>query len=217
MISKVIYYLPAIVALMVFIVVFKLFARCMKSEKVIEKFEEEDVMSFIKDFRKDFDDYQNNLESRISQFKDKTSAKGYELKEKFVKLEKTLLGGGDDDDDDVEADEDMQRDEDGGDMQPDEDGGDMQRDDDGGDMQGKETERDRRTADRERTANRERRTVDREEPGEPAADVSEPTSEPPEMVPPTKQVERDIEDDDVVESFVEGISSCTTANCYRYN
>ena len=208
----------------------------MKSEKVIEKFEEEDVMSFIKDFRKDFDDYQNNLESRISQFKDKTSAKGYELKEKFVKLEKTLLGGGDDDDDDdVEADEDMQRDEDGGDMQPDEDGGDMQRDDDGGDMQGKETERDRRTADRERsadrertanrgrsadrerTANRERRTVDREEPGEPAADVSEPNSEPPEMVPPTKQVERDIEDDDVVESFVEGISSCTTANCYRYH
>ncbi len=222
MISKVLNYLPAIVALLVFILACKVFISCTKSKKtVVEKFEEEedqdddydeelDLGRDLQKFRKVLDTYQNDLDSRMSSMRDKNTAECYVLKDKFAKLEKILLRAAAEDENEggqLSESEKIEENEETVDEVTDDsqDNVDVPPREGEKEMRGEEKMRKENTSDSERQKSKR---------------IRRPRNAPLEIAPGAPEIEdanAEEDNEEVVESFVEGISSCTTANCYRYN
>ena len=212
MISQIINYLPVIVALLVFIIAYKLFARCMrKADKVVEKFEEDDDddeeenksdEELFKELKTDIRNAKNKLSEKTLLLNDRIDREFNKLMDKYDSIENASKREEDSDRRNAANEEQNTRER----LPTDENEDRSDRRDDGTDNPEKEQAmrddnngRDMKNPERRSSSGRSsrRQPVDREDSDNEDNFMGKDSEE-------------------VVESFVEGISSCTTANCYTY-
>lgn len=215
MISQIINYLPVIVALLVFIIAYKFFARCMrKADKVVEKFEEDgddddeeenkSDEELFKELKGDIANAKNKLIQKTMVLNDRIEREFTKMMDKYDSIDKASKREEVSDRRNVtneqrtnerstseEKEERTDRRDDDTDSPEKEDAIEASMGNNNDDM---DMDQERRSS---RRRSSRRQPVDRDE-----SDNED-------------NIMRN-DGDEVVESFVEGVSSCTTANCYTY-
>lgn len=218
MISQIINYLPVIVALLVFIIAYKFFARCMrKTAKVVEKFEEDgddgddddeeenkSDEELFKELKGDIANAKNKLIQKTMLLSDRIEREFVQLMDKYDSIDKASKREEVSDRGNVANEQRMTERSTSEEKEERTD-----RRDDNTDSPEKEDaiEASMGNNNDSRDMDQERRSSGRRSSRRQPVDRDESDNE--------DNIMRN-DGDEVVESFVEGVSSCTTANCYTY-
>ena len=215
MISQIINYLPVIVALLVFIIAYKFFARCMrKADKVVEKFEEDgddddeeenkSDEELFKELKGDIANAKNKLVQKTMLLNERIEGEFAKLMDKYVSIDKASKREEVSDRGNVANEQRMTE---RGTSEEKEERTDRRYDDTDSPEKEDAIEASMGNNNNSMDMDQERRSSRRRSSRRQPVDRDESDNE--------DNIMRN-DGDEVVESFVEGVSSCTTANCYTY-